>query len=477
MRSKAVTTASEKNMKQTTEIVDTIAAISTPLGESGLGIVRLSGPASIDITARIAKPKNKKNLKNLSSHTIHLVSIISQSGPIDQGMVSIMKAPKSYTGEDVVEITTHGSPVILKKVLTLLLTFGARMAEPGEFTKRAFLNGTMDLAQAEAVSDLIRAKTEAAAEAAHRQLAGGLSTEIACLKDTLVNLIAQIEVRLDHPDEDIEPIAYESLSQGCIQLIHKIQKLLDTSLRGHILKEGLKLAIIGKPNVGKSSLLNALLKQERAIVTEEPGTTRDTIDAEFQLNDIPIRIIDTAGIRTHAFSQAEHLGIERSKQAAQTAQLVLCVFDISTLFEEDDKTILEISHKDSCIAVLNKCDIKPYKSEKDIKKHLNAIPHIHVSALTGEGIDMLREKIYEVITKKAPLVESSVILANVRHEQAFEHAKDSLTRAGNAVERGEADECITFELHEALNALDEITGKTTDQDILNKIFNDFCIGK
>ncbi|MFH1378936.1 MAG: tRNA uridine-5-carboxymethylaminomethyl(34) synthesis GTPase MnmE [bacterium] len=378
--------------KQRLILNPTIAAISTPSGESGLGIIRLSGSKALGIANIICRLRSNKKLTPRLTHTIHAGSIYQNQTLIDHVMVAFMKAPRTYTGEDIVEFTTHGSPVIMKAVLQLMLNNGAVLAEPGEFTKRAYLNGKMDLAQAEAVADVISAKTLAALHTAQDQLTGGLSRTIGGLKKRLINLIAQLEVRLDHPDEDIESVTARTCMRICEELTESIASLLETAFKGKIIKHGIRLAIIGKPNVGKSSLLNALIEHERSIVTDEPGTTRDTVDAVFQLNGIPLHIVDTAGIRGHAYSRAEHLGIQRSKQAAHEADILLAVFDSSSSISKDDQKIMDISRTKTTIGVLNKNDLTKNSRVKNYHKLLQKLPHQAISALTGQGIEILRGK-------------------------------------------------------------------------------------
>lgn len=455
----------------------TITAISTPLGEAGLGIIRLSGPEAIAIVDCICEFPSGTMLKTKASHTLCTGTIHNQKKIIDRVMVSVMKAPRTYTGEDMVEITTHGSPVIMKQVMNILLEHGAQCAEPGEFTKRAYLNGKVDLVQAEAVADLIHAKTMTAARAAHEQLSGGVSHKINELKKVLISLIAQIEVRLDHPDEDIESASTDFFINGCTDLAEALQSLISTAVQGKIISHGVRLAIIGKPNAGKSSLLNALIERERSIVTDEPGTTRDTVDAEFQLNGIPVRVIDTAGIRSHAFSKAEHLGMERSRKAAEESDIILAVFDVSVPLSPDDRAVIDMTKAKRTICVLNKTDIPKQPAAAGLRKLIKKYPAANVSALHHKGISSLRTQIVKLLSKDFTRADSDVMITNIRHEQALQKAFDCILKAKKAVKDKEPDECMAFELNEALNALDEITGKTASEAILDNIFSTFCIGK
>lgn len=456
---------------------ETIAAIATPLAESGLGIIRLSGPASIAIAEKICALPHKKKISALPTHTLHVTSIVTPRGPIDQATIVVMRSPGTFTGEDMVEITTHGSPLILRTILRMIVQRGGRMAEPGEFTRTAFLNGKLDLTQAEAVADIIRAKTDAALLVFHQQLSGRLAQELNRMNNAIISMRAGIEARIDHPEDDIEPIDYHDLTGQCGRLIQQVDHLLQTAARGILLKDGLRVAIIGKPNAGKSSILNALLGYDRSIVTDEPGTTRDTIDSEFVFEDLCIRMIDTAGLRNHAFSKAEHFGIERSRQAADSADMILAVFDNASSFSDDDIQVHELARKHAFLGILNKNDLKPGTTRAHIKKVLKNHPWVAVSAKKGTGMKSLRKAIYELAGKRYPLVESSVIISSVRQENALRKASDALARTRAAAKAGEPLECIAFELQQAGNAFDEITGKTMDEEILDRIFSQFCIGK
>ncbi|MBD3271459.1 MAG: tRNA uridine-5-carboxymethylaminomethyl(34) synthesis GTPase MnmE [Elusimicrobia bacterium] len=456
---------------------DTIAAIATPLNASGLGIVRLSGPACLGIMRQVFRPAGTEPHKKIRSHIATPGMIRTAHHVLDQAMALYMKAPKSFTGEDMVEFTTHGSPLVLKNILSLLIERGARIAEPGEFTKRAYLNGKMDLAQAEAVAELIRAKTDAAARTAVEQLTGNLSREIKILKNTLIEIKVQLEVRLDYPEEDIDAYHLDSVIQQCDALAHTLRNLITSSVRGYALSQGVRCAIIGKPNVGKSSLLNALLQTDRAIVTDEPGTTRDVIDAEFVLHDTVVRIVDTAGIRSHAFSRAEHLGIERSRKATHDADLILAVFDQSMPVTDDDRMVLNCVEQKPWIGVLNKSDTAHPVHAHELADLLSNASVVPISALTNDGIDRLREAIGQILTINLPPIESSVIITNVRHETVLKRALRSVERATQSARERKSEECIVFEINEALTAFDEITGATTNEDILERIFAEFCIGK
>jgi tRNA modification GTPase len=440
-------------------------------------MVRMTGGRALKILAAIFKPRTKKKIDVLPSYTLHAGIIHDRRRTIDQAMVSLMRGPGSYTGEDLVEISLHGSPVILKQVLQALYAYGVRLAEPGEFTRRAFLNGKMDLTQAEAVADLIRAKTDTAAQAAQRQLEGGLSRDIERMRQNVVAVLARIEARLDYPEEDIASAACQSIKKVCGYLIKHITALLDTVPYSSILRDGARIAIIGKPNVGKSSLLNALIKEERAIVTQEPGTTRDTIEAAFVVRGIPATIIDTAGIRQRAQSEAERLGIQRSIAAADHADVVIAVLDGSAPLTAEDKRVLGAIVDKRAIIAVNKIDLRQTLSYTHLAKIIPRREIAKISAATGQGIDTLKAKIYRLIEKHFLTRDHPRVMINTRHEQALCAAKAALERCMRAAAKHEPDECVAIELRETLNALDEITGSTATEDILNKIFSTFCVGK
>jgi tRNA modification GTPase len=460
---------------------DTIAAISTPLGRSGIGIVRLSGRDAIKIVDKIFLSPKKKRLEQIPSHRIlygHIVEPINKE-IIDEVLVSVMKAPYTYTKEDVVEINCHGGPVPLRRILEIVLKAGARLAEPGEFTQRAFLNGRIDLAQAEAVLDVINALTEESQKAAIEQLKGGLSEKIETIREKLIELTAFIEAFIDFPEEEIEPPSKENLNKKASEIQHELKQLIEGSRYGMILREGLKTAIIGRPNVGKSSLLNALLEQDRVIVTEMPGTTRDIIEEYLNIHGFPIKIMDTAGIRK-VRDIAEREGVARSLRAMKEADLVLLILDGSENLHETDKELIEKSNSVNTILVINKIDLPPKISPDALPSDK---PIIRISALRGTGLSELKEEIIKTSLKGCgdfyPKGDKTgiTLVTNIRHLKALEKAYASISSFIDGLNKSLSPEFLSIELRDALDALGEILGITTPEEILNKIFSNFCIGK
>jgi len=455
---------------------DTIAAISTPLGYSGIGIVRLSGKDSIKITDRIFVSPKKKTLNQTPSHRIVYGYIVdSNKEIIDEVLVSVMHAPYTYTKEDVVEINCHGGPVPLRRVLELVLKNGARLTEPGEFTRRAFLNGRIDLAQAEAVLDVINALTEQSQKAAIEQLRGGISKKIETTREELVELTAFVEAYIDFPEEDIEPLSIKDMKEMALKVQQSLKQLIDSSRYGVILREGIRTAIIGRPNVGKSSLLNAFLEHDRAIVTEVPGTTRDVIEDYLNIQGLPVRIMDTAGIR-EVENIAEKEGVKRSLKAMKEADLVLVILDGSEDLHETDRELIEKSSSKNTILVINKIDI-PQKINLNFQKKV-----VRVSALKGTGLDELKDEIVETALKDKTVCGigdsyRTGIVTNIRHVNALKRALASVDSFIEGVTKKTFPEFLSVELRDALDAIGEIIGITTSEDILNKIFSNFCIGK
>lgn len=457
---------------------DTIVAISTPIGEGGIGIVRLSGKDAIAIADKIFfSPKGKK-LKDAKSHTVVYGFLINPSTGerIDEVLVTVMRAPRTYTREDVAEINCHGGMLPLRTALQLLLKEGARFAEPGEFTKRAFLNGRMDLSQAEAVIDVIRAKTEQAERLALHQLEGRLSAKITDIREKVTELCTYVEVYIDFPEDEIE-VPEKS------EMIYSMQKIEQGLLylskgydEGRFFREGVSTAIVGKPNVGKSSLLNALLQKDRAIVTEIPGTTRDIIEDYLNINGLPLRIMDTAGIReTHDLAEIE--GVKRSLRAIEGADIVIAVLDAGRLMDEADEELIERVKDKKTVVVINKSDIEsPAFNLEPLAFSLQ--PFVKVSALKGEGIDNLKNAIYSLcVSSSSATGVEDVIITNIRHKQSIDSALKSLKDAEDALKRDEPLEVIALFLRESLDSLGEIIGAVTTEDILNRIFSEFCIGK
>ncbi len=457
---------------------DTICAISTPIGEGGIGIVRISGKDAISIISRIFLPKKNKNLKNLPTHTIHygIMKDDKTGEKIDEALVSIMKAPNTYTKEDVIEINCHGGAIPLKRALELVLKNGARLAEPGEFTKRAFLNGRIDLAQAEAVIDIISSKTEDSLRLAVGQLSGILSKSIIAVREELISIIASIEAAIDFVDEDIEFISRDEIGKRIKKTVDEIEALINTADEGRIYKEGIATAIIGRTNVGKSSLLNALLKEERAIVTPIPGTTRDVIEEWINIKGMPLRILDTAGIR-HTEDIVEIEGVRRSRETIKKADLILLLIDGSLRLSDEDKNLMDDVKEKKLIVLLNKSDLPSVVKEDDIKKFLPDKEVVSISALTGEGIDELKAVIHNLLFKGGILAGERPIITNLRHKTALEKTKRSLENLQNSLKENMSEEFLAVDLRGALNAIGEITGETATEDILNKIFEEFCVGK
>ncbi len=456
---------------------ETIAAISTPFGESGIGIVRLSGSLAEPIAKKIFKPK--KNRSYFISHHFHYGEIIdNQSGnPVDEVLIVLMKSPKTYTKEDILEIHCHGGYFILQKVLELVLKEGARMAEPGEFTKRAFLNGRIDLTQAEAVIDLIRAKTETGLEIANQQLRGWLYREMAELKARLIEHLALLEAHIDFPEEEIELIAFREMKGDLEGMIHQLEEWIQSYEEGKIFREGISCAIVGKTNVGKSSLLNVLLKEEKAIVTPIPGTTRDVIEEVLNIYGIPVRLMDTAGLRKPADS-IEQEGVRRAKERVADSDFVLLMLDGSRELDGDDLGIFgEIKGKKR-VVIVNKNDLPLRISLEDVKARFENDPVLSISALKNEGIDDLKKTIYaSLVQREVRATPEHSIVANIRHKTALAQVRNNLSNATKGLEEGISIEFIAFEIRSALEALGELAGETTTEEVMNQIFEQFCIGK
>ncbi|GAV22090.1 tRNA uridine-5-carboxymethylaminomethyl(34) synthesis GTPase MnmE [Carboxydothermus pertinax] len=460
-------------------IEDTIAAISTPLGEGGIGIVRVSGPFAIEAVKKIFLPHTEKDLATVRSYTLHYGKIIDPIDEtlVDEVLVSVMRAPKSYTGEDVVEVNCHGGVVAVEKVLELILKEGVRLAEPGEFTKRAFLNGRIDLSQAEAVIDIIRAKTEAGLKIAGRQLSGEVREKINTVRQKIINILAHIEVSIDYPEYEFDEISPETASKNLDEIILDIEKLLSSYERGRIFKEGITAVIAGKPNVGKSSLLNALLRKKRAIVTDIPGTTRDVIEDYLNLKGIPVKIVDTAGIR-ETEDLVEKLGVEKTREYLNQADVTLFVVDVSLGLDENDKKILGLINKEKSLLVLNKIDlvskglnIEEYLQKTGIKRF------VPFSAKKLTGLETLEDQLYELLIPEQEGISENALISNLRHKNYLEKALHSLYAAKKLVLSGESVDIVAIDLNEALKDLGAITGDTLGEEIINEIFAQFCVGK
>ena len=395
---------------------------------------------------------------------------------IDEVLAVYMKGPKTYTAEDVVEINCHGSMVSLRKTLALVLRKGARLAEPGEFTKRAFLNGRLDLSQAEAVIDMIRAKTDKSFDVAVSQLEGRLSLKVEEIRQKLLDLLVDITVNIDYPDEDIEEMTYEKLEESIVETQDMIEKLLETSSTGRMIREGIKIAIVGKPNVGKSSLMNGLLKETRAIVTDIPGTTRDTIEEVLSIRNIPVYLVDTAGIRETS-DKVEKMGIEKSKEAFNQADFILFLLDGSRPLEEEDLQIMELLKERKSLVLINKRDLGEAISIEEIAAKLPASQVIEASLLKGQGITEIEDAVEDLVYGGEIVQKESMMVNNVRHIELLQQAVKSLTDALHMSERREALDFIEVDVKNAYERLGEIIGETVSDDIINEVFARFCLGK
>ncbi|WP_373808498.1 tRNA uridine-5-carboxymethylaminomethyl(34) synthesis GTPase MnmE [Streptococcus ferus] len=449
---------------------DTIAAIATPMGEGAIGIIRISGSDALAIIQKLFKGKN---LEQAASHTINYGHIVENGQVIDEVMVSLMRAPKTFTREDVVEINTHGGLAVTNEILQLVIRSGARMAEPGEFTKRAFLNGRVDLAQAEAVMDLIRAKTDKAMALAVQQLDGSLSNLINKTRQEILNTLAQVEVNIDYPEyDDVEEMTTALLREKTKEFEDLLTNLLRTARRGKILREGLSTAIIGRPNVGKSSLLNNLLREEKAIVTDIAGTTRDVIEEYVNIKGVPLKLVDTAGIR-ETDDVVEKIGVERSKKALEEADLVLLVLNASEKLTKQDRSLLEISQNSNRIVLLNKTDL-PEKIERG-QLPQDAIP---ISVLKNENIDLIEDRINQLFFDNAGIIEQdATYLSNTRHISLIEKALESLQAVNQGLELGMPVDLLQVDMTRTWEILGEITGDAAPDELITQLFSQFCLGK
>jgi len=453
---------------------DTIVAPATPVGVGAIGIIRLSGPEAIPIASRCFHPAKELRLEEAESHKAIYASVIDpETGvSIDEAIFLVMRKPHSYTGEDVVEIHCHGSPAVLRRVMEVVTKSGARVAEPGEFTKRAFLNGRMDLAQAESVAELITSQTEQARKVALAHLQGQLSTEISEISRRLYSTLAALEVVIDYAEEDVEEVSTETL-KGTLQEVESLlQKLLGTYREGKILREGALVVIVGKPNVGKSSLLNALLRQERAIVTPIPGTTRDYIEETVEMEGIPIRLTDTAGLRPSS-DVVEQMGTQRALSLMDQADLLLLLLDSSSPLTAEDQEALEITSKKLRLLVLNKVDLP---ANPDTLLQVEPWNPIRISAFTGEGLDVLKKEIVSSLLGKASLAEHTIITLE-RHRDILQRSFHHLQDAQNALTIGYPRDVVATAIRASLDALSELTGENVTDEILNTIFSTFCVGK
>jgi tRNA modification GTPase len=467
---------SKNRGKSTYQLEETITAISTPLGEGGIGIVRISGKEALKVADKIFKGKIPPS--QMPSHTVNYGEIINSKTKevIDEVFVTVFRAPKSYTAEDLVEISCHGGYLVLSKVLEQSLNCGARLAQPGEFTLRAFVNGRIDLSRAEAVAEVIRAKTDLGLKLALRHLKGDLSERINSYREKLINILARLEVEIDFSEEDIEPIDKKEVLKEIESIEKDLESLLATYHDGKILREGLNVVIIGKPNVGKSSLLNALLKEDRAIVTPIPGTTRDIISEYANLKGIPVRLVDTAGYRISK-DTIELEGIKRTKIEMSEADIILLVIDTSLEVEAEELELERQIKNSKCVIVLNKIDIGSDDLVKKNEEKFEDRSKVGVSALKGDGIENLKQMIVSCALTLKKDQTQAVILSSLRHKNALTYAKRSLSLAKESLNKNLSPEFVALDLKAALDAVGEIIGKTVTEDILNKIFSEFCIGK
>ena len=458
------------------KITDTIAAISSAAGNSGIGIIRVSGDEAIEVVDKIFRPANKnKKLANVESHTVHYGHIMDGDKTLDQVLVIVMKNPHYYSGEDTVEIDCHGGMLILKKVLDLVLKNGARTAEPGEFTKRAFLNGRIDLSQAEAVMDLINSKNDFALNSSIEQLKGGVSDAIKDIRKDIIYHIAFIESALDDP-EHISLDGYdEEITEMLNENINKISKLVNSFDNGRIMKEGIKTVILGKPNAGKSSLLNLMLGEDRAIVTDIEGTTRDTLEENINFNGLSLKIIDTAGIRDTE-DLVERIGVNKAKEIAKEGDLIIYVVDGSRELDDNDREIIKLINDKQAIILVNKSDMDTVINIDELKKDSNR-DVILFSAKNGEGMDQLEEEIRNMFYSGKVTYNDQVYITNARHKEALENALESLKQVKNSVDAGMPEDFYSIDLMDAYTDLGLIIGESVEDDLVNEIFSKFCMGK
>ena len=454
---------------------DTIAAISTPFGEGGIGVIRISGEAAEEIISRVFIPVGKSKLVNRRMTYGHIVESGSEK-VIDEVLCVLMKGPSTYTAEDVVEVNCHGGMVPLRKTLELILSQGARLAERGEFTKRAFLNGRMDLSQAEAVIDVIRAKADVTFDVAMDQLEGVLSRRIKNIRKKLLDALVDLTVNIDYPDEDIEELTYEKLENSLTDINADIHGLIASADTGRIISEGLRVAIIGKPNVGKSSLMNSLLRESRAIVTEIPGTTRDTIEESMSIRGIPVILVDTAGIR-ETDDKIETIGIEKSKISFNRADLVIFMLDGSRELSAEDMQIAGFVDPAKTLVVLNKTDLESVFTAEDAAKQLPDTEIIETSMVDASGVDAIEKAIERRVYDGGIQQKESVTVTNVRHKSLLQEAESSVSDAIEMGQRHEPLEIIEIDVNNAYVSLGEITGEAVSDDILDEVFSRFCLGK
>ncbi len=457
------------------DTADTIAAITTPLGESGIGAIRISGPDAYAVGDKIFKSKSAVPLKERRDRSIQYGTIVDENGTcIDEVLALIMKGPHSYTAEDVLEIQCHGGREALESILQLILRSGARMANPGEFTERAFVNGRIDLAQAEAVMDVIQAKSRAGLTSAVSQLEGRLSKVINKTRKELTELVTRLEVMIDYPEEDLEDIAVPDVSGALQEMQEKLQHMLEESQNGRMIRDGVMAAIAGTPNAGKSSLLNRFLQEERAIVTDVPGTTRDVLEEWITLRGVPVCLVDTAGIR-ETDDTVEKIGVSRARRYLDRADIILAVIDGSRPLTDEDKDILQSAADKNVIIVLNKTDLPSVMTSQDLSAY--GFPICPISASTGDGLEELKDRLLQEVLKGGFTDGPSALLTNTRHIELVRQSAEALERARQSLQDGMPLDCAVIDIRQAWDTLGSITGDTVHDDIVEEIFSRFCLGK
>ena len=459
------------------EQLDTITSISTPMGEGAIGIVRLSGHDAVEIADKLYKGKHL--LKDVPTHTINYGHIIDPETEevVEEVMVSVLRAPRTFTREDIVEINCHGGILTINRVLELTMTYGARMAEPGEYTKRAFLNGRIDLSQAEAVMDFIRSKTDRASKVAMNQIEGRLSDLIRRQRQSILEILAQVEVNIDYPEyDDVEDATTEFLLERSQEIKQEIQKLLDTGVQGKIMREGLSTVIVGKPNVGKSSMLNNLIQDNKAIVTEVAGTTRDVLEEYVNVRGVPLRLVDTAGIR-ETEDIVERIGVERSRKALSEADLILFVLNYNEPLTEDDRKLYEVIKNEDAIVIINKTDLEQRLDLAEVETMVGDMPIIQTSMLQQQGIDELEIQIRDLFFGGEVQSQDMTYVSNSRHISLLKQAKNAIQDAIDAAEMGVPMDMVQIDLTRTWEILGEIIGESASEELIDQLFSQFCLGK
>ncbi|HBG9353340.1 TPA: tRNA uridine-5-carboxymethylaminomethyl(34) synthesis GTPase MnmE [Staphylococcus aureus] len=457
--------------------LDTITSISTPMGEGAIGIVRLSGPQAVEIADKLYKGKHLLN--DVPSHTINYGHIIDPESKevIEEVMVSVLRAPKTFTREDIIEINCHGGILTINRVLELTMTYGARMAEPGEFTKRAFLNGRIDLSQAEAVMDFIRSKTDRASKVAMNQIEGRLSDLIKKQRQSILEILAQVEVNIDYPEyDDVEDATTGFLLEQSKEIKQEINRLLDTGAQGKIMREGLSTVIVGKPNVGKSSMLNNLIQDNKAIVTEVAGTTRDVLEEYVNVRGVPLRLVDTAGIR-ETEDIVEKIGVERSRKALSQADLILFVLNNNEALTQEDYTLYEVVKNEDVIVIVNKMDLEQNIDINEVKDMIGDTPLIQTSMLKQEGIDELEIQIRDLFFGGEVQNQDMTYVSNSRHISLLKQARQTIQDAIDAAESGVPMDMVQIDLTRTWEILGDIIGETASDELIDQLFSQFCLGK